>query len=458
MIKTLKKEKGFLFFVFILSFILRVIFFQVFLVKNNGFFVCSDSSQYNNVALKIAQGKGIVDQDEKPTTFRVPGYSLFLAFFYKLFKNYSRAVLLIQIFLSSFIPVLLFLLSLVFFPKNVVLAKLSSIFMALNIGSILHSGLIMSDSLFLFFFIIFLISFFYGFNCFFIQKRKNNIVPIKQYSFAGLILGILSLIRPVGQFLIIVSLILIFFSNQILKNKIKLSLIFFAMWFFVVGGWLFRNYILTGNVIFHSMSGYHFLTYFAAEVETKNENIYYSEAKNNLLKEWNDFCDKNSVSSEVYKDKVASEIALKYLLKNKIQTLKHAFVNVFKTLFSLNSSYLLFCVVKDFPDYSNNTSMFKKIKRFLVPKTDNKFLIFIIYLEIIFLFFTLLGFLLNIFFSIFDQVLFCNNLKILPIIGLLIALTLGSGVARLRLPVEPLMIIFAANFYLNLFRKKFVKI
>ena len=471
----IKKEKKFLFLIFILSFLVRLFFFQFFLLKNNGHWVCSDSAQYHKVAVQIASGNGVVDDYGKPTIYRVPGFSFFLSLFYKLFNFDITITLLVQIFLSSFIPVLVFLLSLTFFPSFIFIAKLASFFMVFNLGSVLHAGLMMSDSLFLLLFLIFLISFFYGLSC----LNPTGVIPAcpskpcaktgdtdpgsnpyYRYFWAGLLLGIISLVRPVGQFLLIVSIFILLFSNYAWKDKIKAISLFVLAWFFVIFGWLFRNYLNTNQFVLHSMSGYHFLTYFAAEVEAKNEGISYYKAKNKLLDEWNNICEseetfnvKDNLSNEVARDMVAQGLASKYLLKNKVQTLKHAVINIFKTIFGLNSSYLLFINNNTLPEYGTQTTFLDKIKRFIFPKTENLFLTSVIYFEILFLLLMLFGFLFNIFVSFYEKSLFCNNLKILPIIGVLIFLTLGSGVARLRLPVEPIFIIFATKFYVDLFRR-----
>lgn len=450
----IKKEKKFLFLIFILSFLVRLFFFQFFLLKNNGHLVCSDSAQYHKVAVQIASGNGVVDENSKPTSYRVPGYSAFLSLFYKLFNFSITKALLVQVFLSSFIPILVFLLSLVFFPGSIFIAKLASVFMVFNLGSVLHAGLMMSDSLFLLLFLIFLISFFYGLGCFFIKEKYRFF--LKKYLWSGLLLGIISLVRPVGQFLVIIFIFILLFSNYSWKNKFKSISIFFFTWFFVILGWMFRNYLNTNQFVLHSMSGYHFLTYFAAEVEAKNENITYYQAKKKLLAEWNSICEKDNLLSETASDTVAQRVAAKYLLKNKVQTLKHAVINIFKTIFGLNSSYLLFISNNTLPEYGLQTTFLDKIKRFIFTKTGNLFLTSVIYFEIVFLLLMLLGFVFNVFKSFYDRNLFCNNLKILPIVGVLIFLTLGSGVARLRLPVEPILIIFATKFYVDLFRKRFV--
>jgi len=72
----LKNEKKFLFFLFILSLFIRILFFQIF-EKNNPYQLIFDSGHYHNVAVNISQGKGISNNDGSPHFYRLPGYPLF---------------------------------------------------------------------------------------------------------------------------------------------------------------------------------------------------------------------------------------------------------------------------------------------------------------------------------------------------------------------------------------------
>jgi 4-amino-4-deoxy-L-arabinose transferase-like glycosyltransferase len=67
---------------------------------------------------------------------------------------------------------------------------------------------------------------------------------------SGLFLGFASLVRPVGLYLFIVSLIFIVLSRDAWREKIRKSAIFFVMWFIPVAVWLIRNYVLLGHNFF----------------------------------------------------------------------------------------------------------------------------------------------------------------------------------------------------------------
>ena len=143
------KHKNFLIFTFLLSFIFSSVFFYFFLSKDRDYWR-GDTFYYHDVAVQIVKGNGITYQGET-SYYRVPGYSIFLAFCYKLFNFDEKKTGLFQIFFSSFIPILVFFLSLVFFPTNILLAKACAIGMALNLGTMLYAGFLISYTIFLFF-------------------------------------------------------------------------------------------------------------------------------------------------------------------------------------------------------------------------------------------------------------------------------------------------------------------
>jgi hypothetical protein len=126
-----------------------------------------------------------------------------------------------------------------------------------------------------------------------------------------------------------------------------------------------------------------------------------------------------------------------------------------KTTFGLYSSELL--VIDSggqLPPYSNDRSFKKILTRFLLPDVNNKFIILVIYFEIIFYLFILLGFLIFIIRSAFDKCRLCILIKAMPFIGCIIFLTLACGYARLRLPIESFLIILAIKEWWDLFTKR----
>jgi hypothetical protein len=432
-----KFDKKFLFLLFIFSFVLRMFFF-LFIVKDNPVVWQFDSRVYKDVAQQIISGNGITNLNGTSHFYRVPGYSLFLAItsFGKDF-NFS---LFIQLILASFVPILIFFLSRQIFNKDKLLPYVVSLIASIHLGFVLFSGLVMTESLFTMFFLLFFM-FFY----------KNK------YFLAGLFLGLSSMFRPVGHYLIFISIFIIFVFY---KNKINSSMKLFSAWFLVILPWVLRNFIFTGSLFFTTLPGIHFLKHSAARVYMQINKCSYIPALNTVTAEWQDLVLKeearlNKKLNEPEICFLAEKLSFNYLLKDFKISFYHAFKNIFKTCFSLYSSELLFLdSTGKLPEYSNNRNFKSIINRFLFPELNNKFLILFIYFEIL-LFMLLLigfiGFILNSFFYKKDQFIL---LQILPFILLFVFISFSCGFARLRLPIEPFLIVLSIEFWLKFIKKR----
>ncbi|KKP24438.1 MAG: hypothetical protein SZ59_C0002G0284 [candidate division TM6 bacterium GW2011_GWF2_28_16] len=437
------KNKKFLFFIFIFSFIIRFLFFN-FLVKDSPVLWEFDSKVYKQVAQKIIEDKQISNQDDSPHFYRVPGYSIFLAL--TSLNNNLNNSLLLQILLSSLIPILIFYLALIIYPESFLLAKLAAIFSCINIGFMTFSGLAMTESLFLILFLVFLILFY-----------KNKLF------LSGIILGLSSMFRPVGHYLIFIIIFLILLN---FKNKLKNIIYIFSGWFIAVLPLLLRNFLLTGCLFFTTLPGIHFIKHGAARICMQANNCDYMCALNKVNNEWE--CEINKkIKKNINLNKKLSEpeicnlgekIALNYFVKYPYLTIKLAIKNILKTCFSLYSSEIIFLDTGVLPEYEINNNFFynikKLFKKFLVPEVNNEFIVFIVYLEIILNIFLIIGFLGFAFKSI--HLIDYKNifLKLILFIFLFIFLSFSCGFARLRLPIEPILILLSLKFWVDIFYKK----
>ncbi|MCK4650879.1 hypothetical protein KAT08_01765 [Candidatus Babeliales bacterium] len=465
-VNILKREKLFLLLIFFLSFLLNFSFFHFFIKKGKDY-LRGDTPEYHNIAVQIANGNGISDIKGVPNYYRVPGYACFLAFCYKLFNFDVIKTLYFQTFLSAIIPVLVFVLSIVIFPSNILLAKISSLFMTFNFGTILYSGFLMSESVFMIFFLMFCIVFFPSFKFFFI-KTHSNVFSYKpsprlrfinnKFFISGVLLGITSLIRPVGHFIIFVVIILLFLSNFNFKKKIISSTLLFLGWFLIVSWWFLRNFLLTSHIFFHSMIGSHFLYFFTPDVYGQETKIDFLHARETLKKQWKeDIKNNEKIKGRKLNDfeirSLAKNVSFRCLKKFPVGTVKRGIINICKTLCGFHVSVLIYKYSKSFPGYNTVTSLFDKLKCYLFPNLDNKLLIFIIYFEFFWMIFVFLGFLGGIILSLFRVELLSEFLKFLPLISLLLVLTFGIGLARLRFAFEPFLIIFSSYFWIFLLNK-----
>jgi len=490
------RDTRFIWGLFVLACVIRLVFFLVFTCKSENYLIHFDSAQYINLAENIYMGKGITNTDETPQFYRLPGYSIFLALCYKIFGHDYIYVLFVQIMLASLIPILIFYLARMLFPKKIRIAQVSSIISCIHVGFVLYAGMIATETLFTLFFLGFLIAFFKA-----LEQYSS-----KQFFLAGILLGCASMIRPVGIFILVLAVVLaIFFafvfpstssptpigdpgktpnlnprdinSNFERKNvsiawipgqarddvresvalvgkKLyprNIVLLIFG-WLIIVIPWLARNFILSGFIFFHTLPGLHFLQYSATKIimQTSTHDKTYVQARKRVLSQWDDAIKKqeNNLGRSLHeyeKCVIGEKITYGYMKQYPMLGLKNACIEMLKTCCALYSAQIIISDTGVWPDYGPGVSFLTKIKRFLLPEVNHKYLIPIIYWDILVTILILLGCLGFVCLSIFDSRLRMQVFKLAPFIALMILLTLAYGCARLRLPIEPLLLILATS-------------
>lgn len=432
-----KQEKCFFIFIFALTLLVRLLLFFCFLSKNDHYLVYFDSAQYQIVAQNIVQGNGISTVVNNPNFYRLPGYPAFLALFFKLFNNNIQATLLVQILISSFIPFLIFFITLTLYPDSLLVAKASALIAALHLGFTVYSGMLATESLFTLFFLFFLL--------FFLKKR---------FIASGFTLGIASLIRPVGHFILPVALVLIFLDKKNFSSKIKSASLLTTFWALTVSWWLIRNWLLTGMIFFHTLPGLHFLQYTTAKVVMELRNCSYIEARGSLLDEWKESIKKQEVLlnrslSEPEKCILAEKITFFYCKQTPFTVIKNCIGEMTKTVFGLYSAQLIFSDTQEWSDYSTQTSVLDKLKKYLFPQVKTWYLIPLTWLEILYSLFLLIGCLFFCLQAFSDKQAARIALQLLPFIVTFLILTCAYGCARLRLPFEPLLLIISLHWWLS---------
>ncbi|MBY0353677.1 hypothetical protein K2W90_04915 [Candidatus Babeliales bacterium] len=470
---SIKQHSFFLTIIFILSLVIRLIFFNTFL-QENPCQLAFDAGHYHELALSLSNGQGIVHADGAPQFYRLPGYSLFLALCYKLFGQSLYAVLRAQIVLASLLPILFFFLSLTLFPGNMLVARVVALVGAVHPGYLIFSGLVMTETLFAIFFTLFLL--------FFVPRYTHlpSTPALRQAQgerattdktpkpghpelvegrralgmSAGLALGLASLIRPVGHFTLCASIVLFFFlSRAPLAHKVRDACVLFLSWFAVVLPWLWRNYALTGYLFFHTLSGVHFLNHVAARLCMEQHDSSYQQAQEIIQSEYAAALQLKRAQAgrpllDVEESVVAGQIAKNYMLKNPCHSIVHAVRNMVKTTFALYSSELL--VIDSggvLPAYSHKRSVSDLLMRFLKPQLNNKKIYGVIYSEIFLFALMLLGFVGYALLCLLGRVPREPFFITIWFGGLFVGLSLACGYARLRLPAEPLLIIVASYFW-----------
>jgi hypothetical protein len=437
MLNDVTQNKRFLMILFFASVVLRILFFLAFTRHGTNAWIYVDSDQYHQVAHNIAVGNGISLDGVIPQHYRLPGYPLFLAGCYSFFGERQWPALIIQIILTSLIPVLMFMLASVLLPCYGLIAYLAGIIGCIHPGFILYSGMLATESLTLLFLLLFFIIFFsQGFKL--------------KYSFsAGIFLGLASLFRPVGHYLLCIAIVLLLLRNTVQwRNAIKLSVIMSTGWLIVVIPWLIRNYILTGAVFFHSLPGLHFQQYLAAPIVTQRDQCSYPAARAHVLAEWNETVKQTEEKigralDDYERCKIGESRAVTYAVTYPWYAIKHAGIELFKTCAGLYSAIILLADGAVWPDYGAHATWWDKVNRFVFPSVKRSFLVPFIYCDIVLMVAIMMGFVLLCCYALFDKAIVNLLITIIPFIAVLIFLTLAYGGARLRMPAEPLLIIGA---------------
>lgn len=467
-----------LFFLFFITFLIRSAVFY-FYVQNEERFWQADSLDYHQGALCINLGYGMTvptAQGEKPIFWRTPGYPWYLSFFYQLFpgqgteiSNNSAAIkasIWIQILICSLLPILIFFLA--FLLTNLLsLSWIAAWITALHPGFILASTYLLTDGLAAVIFTIFLILLYKGL----LFEKDIDLKNRTDRSFflllSALILGLFSWIRPMGQVIAIASVFLICFTFENWKRKFLNIFLFVLAFFGSISPWIIRNYNLTGHCFFCPIMGPYLTCFSAPKIHSKVNKIPLEESHGILtrlggsytVKEMQKLIDEKS-AYVVCPQIACLPAALGVIKEHPFFFMRDWIVEVIKTTFDLYSWQLVAFAKKCYKWDPMIEYLDEKVKECLYKVELPWFSRLIAWLELIFYIF--------IWIAIFTGVI---KFMLLPILGFTpfnkfylwfktltifvacVAPTGGFGYARLRLPVEALIIILALEFYFWLLKE-----
>jgi len=443
MVAAVKKHAAFLSLIFFVGLFVRAAVFYGYLSQDANYWQV-DSAGYHTIASGIAAGKGIASPAGIPNFYRVPGYPLYLAVWYKVFGNNPIPALWGQLVLGALIPLLIFFLALALFPARPRLAMAASAYSAVHLGLVLYSGFMMTETLFIIFLLGFLILFF--------QAGDNP----RGLASAGALLGIASLIRPIGHYLMPICLVILLLRKFAWSIKVRNALLLFIAWLIPVSMWLARNYLLLGHIFFHTLPGGHFLHLSASRVVMHAEDMTYQQARMRVASEArrairNAQRTQHRGLSEIECCYELEKLAHQHFVQHPWITLKLWATDMFRTAFSLYSAELLFLDSgrKEMDYFAKDRGLWDMISRYIMPPTDSMPLRAIIMLEIVLYLLLLLG-LCRALWGLFANG-FGKDLAIWLTAGAFIAffivIALAGGYARMRLPVEPLIIILGLSGY-----------
>lgn len=408
--------------------------FFFFFLYNNPCTLLFDSGHYHAGALALLKQGAYVSADGMPLLYRLPGYPFFLAGLYWLSNYWLQGALFLQIIFAATIPVLIWQVILQLTGRQA-LATLTAWLSVCAPAYMIFAGLVMSEMLSAWLFLVLLLLFLRAF------ERPDK---LRFFIGSGVVLGCMSLVRPVGHLLIpfVVLYLMVFY-----KCLIPI-IIFVASWVIVVAPWLLRNFLLTGHLFFHTLPGSHFINHVAVRLVATGEQISYKDAQ---IREY----DHLRLLEEGYRESLGrnlSQIELCKLYEHEttamikrypIQFVQLAAINCFKTMFSLYSSELL--VIDsggELPSY-DRTGLLVAVKRFFFPTVHNKLIVGVIYFEILLLLLSIIGASLAIV-RFWRLLLHPRVVLVVGLLGFFIGISLGCGYARLRIAVEPFYLLAAA--------------
>jgi hypothetical protein len=475
--------RHYLLIIFVSALLVRVGFYYLFLA-NNPIVLAYDCGQYHAVAQQLANGLGFINPDGSPHLYRLPGYPLFLALCYRLLGWGYHGALAVQVVLASCIPVLGFYLARLLLPQVALVPYVVAGVLTIHPGLLIFSGLVMSETLFLLMFLLFLLLY--------VRLLQRPAQYWYAACGAGVVFGLASLIRPVGLPLIIVLLVgllwrclriklsddphgsirwpLVLSAREARVSKdrpalttsrslytlifrIGISIGLLVGWLAVVGYWVLRNALLTGVWCLHTLTGPHLLNHGAARVVAAAAPCSYVQAQKvvqqqlgHALAQAKQQRGHELSSPEVCQ--VMEALAVHTLWQHPWQAVKLGAVNVTKTVLSLYSSELL-CIDAGgaLPSYDPGRGWSAAIKRFVAPTVHNRWIVWVIYSEILLhllLLFGCIGYGYQLARGRWPLV---PSLLMLSLIALFVALSCLCGFARLRLPIEPFLVVMAAAFY-----------
>lgn len=257
----MKKDMIFLFFVFIFYVAIRLVPF-FFTFENTSRFFLLDSYEYNILGENIIQHGYYTPNGGEPGLRRSPCYPLYLAGVYKFFGVKPAIALFLQIIISGFIPIFIYMNANLLFSRNV--AKIASVVSIFEPVSIIYVNIFLSETLFVVFL---LLSTYFLFKS---LKHKSTTAFI----LSGITAGIATYLRPVMLYIpFVYAFIYIVVSWLPFKDRLKYAIGILIITVIIVLPWIARNYIVDGYKGFCSIQDINLYYYRAAGVVSDMEHV-----------------------------------------------------------------------------------------------------------------------------------------------------------------------------------------
>jgi 4-amino-4-deoxy-L-arabinose transferase-like glycosyltransferase len=466
---------------------------------NRAMLPIADAMRYDHLARNLIE-QHTYSRDTvppyRPESFVPPGYPSFIAFFYSIFGKNPIPIIIIQIILSCFIAVISFLFALQFI-QNRNIAFITGILFGLSPNFAFHSTKLISESLFTFLLLLSL------YLIFIVTKYKqllyHNISspsmgedkgegetrsistpsptpPIKGGEIkrssnrqiillllAGFIFGLATYVRTISiYFPILIMLIFLIWQKKIGVRPISI-LGFILIFALTLTPWIIRNTIVFKKPIFATTAEWNIFLYNASTVIASEKNIDISDAQDTIWSDVEKVFAANpelDTTNDVIRAQLASQAGLKYIIRSPL-----TYAKIHATSFLLNfivpigiSPLIQYITAKPLTDLKMRPRVMQDALA-LLARGKIKQAVDLVFKE---RFYNLssVGFLILLWAAIFQ--LFIMVGVIISLVRLfkktyyllipILYFTLATGPvsdARLRVPIEPLLIILAAIGYFS---------
>ncbi|HPP86281.1 MAG TPA: hypothetical protein PLM75_00275 [bacterium] len=307
----------------ITAFILRIILWS-YVFKQNKLPGHIDSGEYKLLSEHILQNWNF---NQVFGSFRPPLFPLFLASVRLIFNNYHFA-LFIQNILSLIAIFFIFKLGNILSEK---IGHLSLFFGAIHLGLIIFANYILTETLFF--------AFFYAFTYYFLKFFVGGSNNKRDLIISAILLGLSALVRPIAIYLSYFGFLIVFvFTKQSITKRLINSVVFFAIYFFVISPWLLRNKIVYNHFRFTAQGSAHLIGWVVSEIYRYEKNIDINTAMKEQIEFWE--MKKKSLSDNIKNDPFLIEEEVKKYSKSYILSAKPIFIikawtnGIIKNIFS----------------------------------------------------------------------------------------------------------------------------
>ena len=203
----------------------------------------NDDYEFNVFAQNLAAGRGYVNDQGLPSSFRAPGFSFFLAGLYFLAGTNYVLVFVSLCALGAVSCVLTWLLAREFFPEN--WARVAGVLSAVYLPHMYFATVLFSENLF-----VPLLTLGMWLTVRFLKGASTWYLAI-----AGMVFGLATLTRPFGLIFLPLFGVLVWFVRRPLPTRLVNVGVWTACFLVVMVPWTVRNYRVHGEFVLVATNG-----------------------------------------------------------------------------------------------------------------------------------------------------------------------------------------------------------